>query len=62
METDQQKLEFIERAMDMPDPFSKCVQLDRNVMEALCWLEKVTPEQVNWIRAVSYTHLRAHET
>ena len=46
VETDQQKIDFIEAAMDMEDPFTKVVPLDAAVESALGWLSQLPPEEV----------------
>ena len=50
VETDQQKIDFIEAAMDMEDPFIKVAPLDAAVESALGWLSQLPPDEVNSAR------------
>ena len=46
VETDQQKIDFIEAAMDIGDPFIKVAPLDAAVESALGWLLQLAPDDV----------------
>ena len=46
VETDQQKIDFIEATMDIEDPFIKVAPLDAAVESALGWLSQLPPDEV----------------